>query len=161
MLFRAHRVAKGCYFTFWMWSVVCCMLFIWLLACKLRWMNLVLLLVKRVVIYRSHIYWSSSQVFTWPHPLAFLCHLSSSATLTWPPRSLCPASEDFYGLDTSLCNHWPFALDLAPSFYSIHFINWCVRCVFSFSQDSFLLSGSLALEALLIGVHCKKRYINI
>ena len=24
-----------------------------------------------------------------------------------------------------------------------------------------LLSGSLALEALLIGVHCKKRYINI
>jgi len=24
-----------------------------------------------------------------------------------------------------------------------------------------LLSGSLALEALLIGVHCKKRYINV
>jgi len=35
-------------------------------------------------------YWSSSQVFTWPHPLAFLCHLYSSATLTWPSRSLCP-----------------------------------------------------------------------
>ena len=24
-----------------------------------------------------------------------------------------------------------------------------------------ILSGSLALEALLIGVHCKKRYINV
>ena len=24
-----------------------------------------------------------------------------------------------------------------------------------------LLSGSLAMEALLIGVHCKKRYINV
>ena len=30
-----------------------------------------------------------------------------------------------------------------------------------FSQDCSLLSGSLALEALLIGVHCKKRYINV
>ena len=30
-------------------------------------------------------YWSSSQVglFTWSYPLAFLCHLSSSATLTF------------------------------------------------------------------------------
>jgi len=27
-------------------------------------------------------YWSSSQVFMWPYPLAFLCHLSSSATFT-------------------------------------------------------------------------------
>src|SRR6218665_3084651 len=42
-----------------------------------------------------------------------------------------------------------------------HFINWCAKCVFSFSQDCFLLSGSLALEAILIGVHCKKRYINV
>src|SRR6218665_1114035 len=32
---------------------------------------------------------------------------------------------------------------------------------FSFSQDCFLLSGSLALEAFLIGVHCKKRYVNV
>ena len=31
----------------------------------------------------------------------------------------------------------------------------------SFSQDCSLLSGSLALEVLLIGVHCKKRYINV
>ena len=31
----------------------------------------------------------------------------------------------------------------------------------SFSQDCSLLSGSLALEALLIGVHCKKRDINV
>jgi len=28
-------------------------------------------------------------------------------------------------------------------------------------DDCSLLSGSLALEALLIGVHCKKRYINV
>ena len=48
-----------------------------------------------------------------------------------------------------------------PSFYSIHFINWWAKCLFSFSQDCSLLSGSLALEALLIGVHCKKRYINV
>src|SRR6218665_2585847 len=75
--------------------------------------------------------------------------------------NLCPASENFYGSDTSLCNHWPFALEPTASFYSIHFINWCAKCVFSFSQDCFLLSGSLALEALLIGVHSKKRYINI
>jgi len=30
-----------------------------------------------------------------------------------------------------------------------------------FSQDCSLPSGSLALEALLIGVHCKKRYIDV
>src|SRR6218665_2950329 len=34
-----------------------------------------------------------------------------------------------------------FALEPTPSFYSIHFINWCAKCVFSFSQDCFLLSG--------------------
>jgi len=47
-----------------------------------------------------------TQVFTWPYPLAFLCHqiLFSSATLTWPSWSLCSASEDWYGLDASLCN---------------------------------------------------------
>jgi len=32
--------------------------------------------------------------------------------------------------------------------------------LFSISQDCSLLSGSLTLEALLIGVHCKKCYIN-
>ena len=104
--------------------------------------------------------WSSSQVFTWPYSPAFLCHLSSFATLTWPSWSLCPASEDFYGSDMSLCN-WPFALEPTPSFYSIHFINWWAKCLFSFSQDCSLLSGSLGLEALLIGVHCKKCYINV
>ena len=29
------------------------------------------------------------------------------------------------------------------------------------SYDCSLLSGSLALEALLISVHCNKRYINV
>ena len=106
-------------------------------------------------------YWLSSQVFTWPYPLAFLCHLSSSATLTWQLWSFCPASENFYGSDTGLRNYWPCALEPTPSFYTIHFINWWTKCLFSFSQDCSILSGSLALEALLIGVHCKKRYINV
>ena len=35
------------------------------------------------------------------------------------------------------------------------------KCLCLFSQDCSLLSGSLALEALLIGVHCKKRYVNV
>src|SRR6218665_4158918 len=33
-------------------------------------------------------------------------------------------------------------------------VHWPVTC-------NHLLSGSLALEALLAGVHCKKRYINV
>jgi len=32
--------------------------------------------------------------------------------------------------DTSLCNHWPFALEPTPSFYSINFINWWAKCLF-------------------------------
>ena len=39
--------------------------------------------------------------------------------------------------------------------------NWWAKCLFLFSQDCSLPSGSLALEALLIGVHCKKRHINV
>src|SRR6218665_1195637 len=34
---------------------------------------------------------------------------------------LCPASEEFYGSDTSLCNHWPCALEPTHSFDTIHF----------------------------------------
>jgi len=34
-----------------------------------------------------------------------------------------------------------------------------LKDLFSFSQHCSLLSGSLALEALLIGLHCKKRYL--
>jgi len=56
-------------------------------------------------------------------------------TLTWPAWSLCPSSEDFYGSDTSFCNHWPFALEPTPSFYSIYFINWWAKCLFSLSQN--------------------------
>ena len=52
---------------------------------------------------------------------------------TWPSRSLCFASEDFYGSGTNLCNHWPFALEPTPSFDTIHFINWWAKCLFSFS----------------------------
>lgn len=33
--------------------------------------------------------------------------------------------------------------------------------LFWFSKDCSLLSGFLALEAFLIGVQCKKRYINV
>ena len=36
-----------------------------------------------------------------------------------------------------------------------------ICCSLISSSGHFLLSGSLALEALLIGVHCKKRYINL
>jgi len=35
------------------------------------------------------------------------------------------------------------------------------KCLFFFSQDFSLLSGSFTLEALLIGMHCKKRHINV
>ena len=38
--------------------------------------------------------------------------------------------NEFYGSDTSLCNHWPFALEQTPSFYAIHFINWWAKCLF-------------------------------
>src|SRR5688572_13837455 len=34
------------------------------------------------------------------------------------------------------------------------------KCLFSLSQDLFLFSGSLALGAPLIGVHCERRYKN-
>ena len=60
--------------------------------------------------------WSSSHVLMWPYPIAFVCHLSSSITFTRPSRSLCPESEDYYGSDTSLCNHWPCALEPTPYF---------------------------------------------
>ena len=46
-------------------------------------------------------------------------------------------------------------------FYAIHSISWWAKCLFSFSQDCSLLSESIALEALQIGVHCKKRYIGL
>jgi len=55
-----------------------------------------------------------------------------------------------------------YALEPTPSFDPITFINRSAKCLFSFSQNgSVLFAGSLALEALLIGVHRKKRYINV
>ena len=60
-------------------------------------------------------------------------------------------------------NEWMngLALDmqfqLLPSTRTTLLINWRPK----FSQDCSILSGSLALEALLIGVHSKKRYINV
>src|SRR6218665_522032 len=48
------------------------------------------------------------------------------------------------------------------SYQEPHHITSLLRqCLFSISQDCSLLSGSLALEALWIGLHCKKRYINV
>src|SRR6218665_2199192 len=63
-----------------------------------------------------------------------------------------PQSECLYGSDTGLRNHWPCALEPTPSFYAIHFIS-CRRakCLFSFSQDCSLLSGSLALSGVQRG----------
>ena len=40
----------------------------------------------------------------------------------------------------------------------LNFFLWMQQ---STHEDCSLLSGSLALEALLIAVHCKKRYINV
>ena len=58
------------------------------------------------------------------------------------------------------------ANDLGEDKYSVRIKLPSVRMLsshghVSFSQDCSLLFGSLALEALLIGVHCKKRYINV
>src|SRR6218665_495185 len=64
-------------------------------------------------------------------------------------------------LQSCLCNHWPYALEPTPSFDTIHFINWSAKCLFSFAPDCSLLSGSLTLEALLIGVLFKKCYVNV
>ena len=51
---------------------------------------------------------------------------------------------------------------LLPSTRSTLLIREPIKCLFSFSQVyCSLLSGSLALEALLIGVHFKKRHINV
>jgi len=36
-----------------------------------------------------------------------------------------------------------------------------LSCMYILQGMYSLLSGSLALEALLIGVHCKKRYITV
>src|SRR6218665_302837 len=66
----------------------------------------------------------------------------------------------YYDSQTSISNHWPCTLEPTPSFDMIHLINWCVKCLFSFSKDCPLLYGSLALEALLIGMHFNKRYKN-
>ena len=75
--------------------------------------------------------------------LAFLCHLSSFTTPIWPSWSLCPASEDFHGSDTSLCNYWPFALEPTPSFYVIHFINWWAKCLFCSLKTALFSLGLL------------------
>jgi len=41
------------------------------------------------------------------------------------------ASEDLYGSDMSLCNHWPCALEPTPSFNMLLLINWWAKCLFS------------------------------
>ena len=76
----------------------------------------------------------NSRIIKPPHSMAYCCSSVNSwkaicYSYTWPSWSLCPASEDFYGSDTSLCNHWPFALEPTPSFYAIHFINCIVSQV--------------------------------
>ena len=118
--------------------------------------ELVLQIQVLTFIYHSHIGQS-------PRYLRDLIRLpsSSSAKPSWPSWSLCPTSEDFCGSDMSLCNYWPCTLEPTPSFDMTHLINWWAKCLFSFSQDCSLLSGSLTLEALLIGVHWEMRYINV
>src|SRR6218665_1842776 len=85
--------------------------------------------------------------------------LSSEEGNEWPKGR--PLTQPHLWLRHEPRNHWPFALESTPSLDTIHFINWRAKCLFSFYQDCTLLSGSLALEALLIGVHYEKRYINV
>jgi len=70
--------------------------------------------------------------------------------------SLCPTSEDFYGQNTSLCNHSARTSE-PTSFFDMLLLIYCwAKYLFSFSQDCSLPSGSLAMEALLIGGHWEK-----
>ena len=48
---------------------------------------------------------------------------------------------------------WALHFEPTPFFGPLLHINWWVKCLFSFSQDCSLHPGSLALEALLIGVN--------
>jgi len=124
----------------------------------LHWLPLIALTQLKILtlIYRSQIDQS-------PKYFRDLIRMPSSAISLRPLRSLdrhdlCPAREDFHDSDTSLCNHWPLALEPTPSFYAIHVINWWDKCFFLLFQDCALLSGSLALQ---IGLHSEKRYINL
>ena len=101
-------------------------------------------------------YWASSQVFTWPYLLAFLCHLSSYTMLTWPSWSLCPTSEEFYGSDTSLCNHWPYTLK-PPYFNTLLLINLWAKCFF-FVLSRQLSSHSKAFKWCNINVQMHTNY---
>ena len=86
--------------------------------------------------------------------LLLISKILSSEPLCYPKPILSSSNNDLVHYRTVL-------LLPTPSFYAIHFINVWAKCLLSFSQDCSLLYGSLAMEALLIGVHCKKRYINV
>jgi len=73
-------------------------------------------------------------------------HFISTQPLIWPKH------EPLQSLAPALWNQ-------LPPFHTLLII-WQAKCLFSFAQYRSLLSGSLALEALLIGVHCKKCYIK-
>ena len=128
----------------------------------LHWLPLIPRIQLKVLtlIYRSHI----GQT---PRYLRDLMRLPSSTICLRPLRSLdrhdlfVPRARTSTAQAQAFAIPWPCALEPTPSFYTIHFISRGAKYLFSFSQDCSLLSVSLTLEALLIGVHCKKRYINV
>src|SRR6218665_3343995 len=85
-------------------------------------------------------YWSSSQVFT-------LRSLDRHDLFVPRARTSMAQTRAFAIIGPSLWNQ------LLPSTRSTLLTGEPRQCLFSFSQDCSLLSGSLALEALLIGVH--------
>ena len=92
-----------------------------------------------------------------------LIRLSSSAVSLCPLRSL-DRQGQFVPRTTrvfAIIGPPTCTLEPTPSFDTLILFNWWAKRLFSFSQYCSLLCLSLALEALLIGVHCEKRYINV
>src|SRR6218665_884883 len=65
--------------------------------------------------------------------------------------SLCPASEDFYGSGTSLCNHRPFALEPTAPFYAIQLLTGEPSASFR----------SLKISLFSLGLSHWKRFISV
>src|SRR6218665_1425115 len=117
-------------------------------------------------------YWSSSQVFMRPYPRAFLCHLSSSATLTSFITSIYIAPLQVGLLRGALDRHDLFVLQARTSMAqkrAFAIIGPSLWNQLLPSTRSTLLTGepsasfrSLKTAFFSLGLsHCKKRYINV
>ena len=83
----------------------------------LHWLPLIVRIQLKVLTLTYH-----SHIGQAPTYLRDLIRLPSSSISLRPLRSL--QRHDFYGSDTSLCYHWPYALEPTSLFDTIHFINW-------------------------------------